>query len=318
MKTSPVAKTTERLAKITERPAPRRSVRPLLSRGAWLLILLLIVYGNTSTLAQRARSTSGKVEIGAGHLHYEMAGRGPTVVLIHGGLADSRLWDEQFREFAKHYRTLRYDLRGFGQSDFSMGPLSHVEDLAALLKFLGIRKATLIGLSLGGIIATDFTLEHPEMVERLILVSSGLRGYQGIRNEQGIAANEAAEKEGMDKAITLWLEHPFFATGKNSPRYQRRMTEMLRDNFRTWGPTPAPIVWTWPTATVIERLSNIRQPTLVIVGDRDFANITAIADILATKIPGARKAVITGVSHHLNMEKPVEFNRLVLDFLRRK
>ena len=93
---------------------------------------------------------------------------------------------------------------------------------------------------------------------------------------------------------------------------------MLTDNFRTWGPTPAPIVWTWPTRPVIEKLQAIKAPTLVIVGDMDFSNITAIADILAAKIPGAKKAVMTNVSHHLNMEKPQEFNQLVLSFLRRK
>lgn len=295
---------------------PTRGRKRLFINAGFLFLLLFI--NNCDALAQAARVVSGKVEINGGKLYYEMAGKGRAVVLIHGGLADSRLWDDQFGEFAKHYRVVRYDLRGFGKSDFSMGPLSHVEDLAALLRFLKISKASLLGLSLGGIIAMDFTLEHPLMVERLILAASGLRGYQGVRNEQGIAANEAAEKEGMEKAIALWLEHPFFATGKNSPIYQQRMRAMLTDNFRTWGPTPAPIVWTWPSLPVIERLPTIKPPTLVIVGDRDFVNIKAIADILTNKIPGARKAVIAGVSHHLNMEKPREFNQLVLDFLPRK
>ncbi|HEY0386284.1 MAG TPA: alpha/beta hydrolase, partial [Pyrinomonadaceae bacterium] len=187
-----------------------------------------------------------------------------------------------------------------------------------LLKALNIRRASLVGLSLGAIVAADSTLEHPAMVERLILVSAGLRGYQGSKNEQAIAANKAAETEGLEKSITLWLEHPFFATGKSSPTYQQRMRRMLTDNFRTWGPTPAPIVWTWPSVPTIERLHTITQPTLVIVGDRDFSNILGIADTLVQKIPGASKNVMSGVSHHLNMEKPDEFNRLVLDFLRPK
>lgn len=263
--------------------------------------------------------TSGRVEVGGGEkLYYEMAGRGRVIVLIHGGLADSRLWDDQFKAFARHYKVVRYDLRGFGKSSFSMGPLSHVEDLDKLLKALGIRKATLVGLSLGGIVAVDFALEHPRMVERLVLAASGLRGYQGVKNEQAIAVSRAAETEGRERAIALWMEHPFFATGKNNPSYQRRMRAMLSDNFRTWGPTPAPIVWTWPTAPVIERLQTIDRPTLVIVGSADFSTILAIADVLATKIPGARKAIIAGTSHHLNMEKPLEFNQLVLDFLQRK
>jgi pimeloyl-ACP methyl ester carboxylesterase len=305
------------------RPLKRRQACPFLKarpRLLYSIILLLCVYGNLNALqAQTKRVTSGMLEVGRGErLYYEVAGRGRNVVLIHGGLADRRLWDDQFTAFAKHYRTLRYDLRGFGKSDFSMGPLSHVEDLGALLKFLRIEKATLVGLSLGGIIAMDFALENPAMVERLILAASGLRGYQGVKNEQGIAVSKAAETEGLEKALALWLEHPFFATGNSNPSYRQRMREMLTDNFRTWGPTPAPIVWTWPTLPVIERLQTIKAPTLVIVGDRDFSNITAIADLLANKIPGAKKAVITGVSHHLNMEKPQEFNQLVLRFLRQK
>jgi pimeloyl-ACP methyl ester carboxylesterase len=285
----------------------------------WLFILLLLFCRSAAAPGQTTRVKSGRVEInGGGKLYYEMAGRGRTIVLIHGGLADSRLWDDQFKAFAKHYRVLRYDLRGFGKSDFSMGPLSHVEDLAALLRHLGIERATLVGLSLGGMVAIDFTLEHPQTVERLITVGSGLRGYQGVRNEQGIAISKVAETEGAEKAIAMWMEHPFFATGKNNPAYQRRMKTMLADNFRTWGPTPAPIIWTWPKQTPIERLQTIDKPTLVIVGAQDFSSILRIADMLATKIPGARKVVITGVSHHLNMEKPKEFNKVVLDFLREK
>lgn len=303
------------------RPFKRRETCPFLNACAQLLFsitLLLCIYGNLNAQQSQAkRVTRGMLEVGRGErLYYEVAGRGRNVVLVHGGLADRRLWDEQFRALAKHYRVVRYDLRGFGKSDFSMGPLSHVEDLVALLKFLRIEKATLVGLSLGGMIATDVALEHPAMVERLILVASGLRGYQGVKNEKGIAVSKAAETEGLEKALALWLEHPFFATGKSNPLYRQRMREMLTDNFRTWGPTPAPIVWTWPTLPVIERLQTIKAPTLVIVGDRDFSNIKAIADILAARIPGAKKAVMAGVSHHLNMEKPREFNQLVLKFLR--
>ncbi len=301
----------------TERNISDRFRRLLPTSTSWLYILLLFACAPSDSLAQTPRVTSGRVEISGGKLYYEMAGRGPSVVLIHGGLADSRMWDDQFKAFAKHYRVMRYDLRGFGKSDFSMGPLSHVEDLAGLLRHLRITKATLIGLSLGGMVATDLALAHPQMVERLVLVGSGLRGYQGIKNEQAAAIYKVAETEGMEQAVALWMEHPFFVTGKQNSVYQRRMREMLADNFRTWGPTPAPIVWTWPTAPVIERLPTIKAPTLIVVGDKDFVNILNIADTLATKIPTAKKALMQGVSHHPNMEKPLEFNQLILDFLRR-
>lgn len=82
--------------------------------------------------------------------------------------------------------------------------------------------------------------------------------------------------------------------------------------------TPAPIVWNWPAKPSIERLSEIKQPTLIIVGDMDVPGTLAISDALKEKIGGARKIVIRGVSHHLNMEKPKEFNKAVLDFLKEK
>jgi pimeloyl-ACP methyl ester carboxylesterase len=230
---------------------------------------------------------------------------------------DSRLWDDQFRAFAREYRVIRYDLRGFGKSEFPTTAFSHVEDLYALLKFLNIERASLVGLSLGGMIATDFTLEHPEMVEALVLTSSGLRGDTSPRNERTVAVYKAAEQEGMERAIEMWLEHPFFATGRNNRAYNSKVRRMLADNFKYWGPTPQPINLTWPKQPSIERLSAIKAPTLIIVGDRDAPNILAIAETLRTKIGGAKKVSLPGTGHHLNMEKPREYNRIVRDFLRR-
>jgi pimeloyl-ACP methyl ester carboxylesterase len=279
--------------------------------------LLLCLSGSVNAAKSRDKVTvTGLVPINGHQLYYEMTGKGPTIVLIHGGLVDSRMWDDQFDAFArKGFRVIRYDLCGFGKSDFSMGPLSHVEDLHGLLTHLQVEKVSLIGLSLGGMIATDFALEHPEMVERLVLTSAALRGYQSPRNELTAAVYRAAEEQGMEKAIEMWLEHPFFVTGKSTRNYQRRIKQMLADNFRTWGPTPAPIKWEWPMPLTIERVATIRIPTLIIVGSEDAANILAIADVLQAKIAGASKVVMTGVGHHLNMEKPKEYNRVVLNFM---
>jgi pimeloyl-ACP methyl ester carboxylesterase len=116
----------------------------------------------------------------------------------------------------------------------------------------------------------------------------------------------------------MWLDYKLFATAKKNPVFQRRMKQMMADSYRTWGPTPAPIVWNWPAKPSIERLSEIKQPTLIIVGDMDVPGTIAISDALKEKIGGARKIVIKGVSHHLNMEKPKEFNKAVLDFLKEK
>jgi 3-oxoadipate enol-lactonase len=283
-----------------------------------LLLLAQLALLSTSSLAKEQK-TSGLAEVNGTRLFYEVAGKGRDVVLVHGGLVDSRLWDDQFREFAKHYRVTRYDLRGFGRSGYPTGPFSHVEDIYALLKFLKIERCALVGLSLGSMIAADFTLEHPEMVEHLVLTAPGLRGSTAPRNERARAVYKLAETEGRDKAIDAWMENDFFATGKgNSPAYEERMRAMLRDNYKTWGPTPTTLVWNWPKPQTTERLSQIKAPTLVIIGDKDAPSILTNAEVYEEKIPGAKKITIPNVSHHLVMEKPGEYNRLVLDFLRQR
>src|ERR1044072_3509744 len=261
--------------------------------------------------------TSGYADVGVGKLYFEMAGKGKTVVLIHGGLADSRLWDDQFAEFAKHYRGGRYDLRGFGRSDFPTKEFSHVNDLHALLNFLKIDKASLIGVSLGGIIAADFIIAHPEYVEKLVFTSSGLLGDKSPRNERSIAVYKMAETEGRDKAVAMWLDHPFFASGKNNSKYARRTREMLIDNYKYGGPTPQPIPLVWGKYVTIDHLSEIKVPALIIAGDKDAPQIVSIAETLHAGIKNSEKVIIPGVSHHLNMEKPRQYNKLVLAFLKK-
>jgi pimeloyl-ACP methyl ester carboxylesterase len=299
----------------------RDNLKDLTLKRRFILVFLLFAQLALFSVPGYAKEskTSGLAEVNGTRLFYEVAGKGRTVVLIHGGLVDSRLWDDQFGEFAKHYRVIRYDLRGFGRSGYPTGAFSHVDDLFALLKFLKVERCSLVGLSLGSMIAADFTLEHPEMVERLILTAPGLRGGSAPRNERARAVYKIAETEGRDKAIDAWMENDFFATGKqNNPAYEERMRAMLRDNYKTWGPTPTTLVWNWPKEQTAERLSLIKAPTLVIVGDKDAPSILVNSQVYESKIPGAKKIIITNVSHHLVMEKPREYNRLVLSFLKQK
>ena len=93
---------------------------------------------------------SDYVEVNGGKIYYEMAGEGETVVLSHAGFVDSRMWDDQWEEFAQRYRVMRYDMRGYGKSDPVQGPVSRRDDLYRLLQKLGIEQAHMIGCSLSG------------------------------------------------------------------------------------------------------------------------------------------------------------------------
>lgn len=115
-------------------------------------------------MTRSAQPEVGFVEVKGTQLYYETLGQGHPLVLIHGGYMDRRMWDDQFPVFAERYRVIRYDVRGFGKSALPQVPYADRQDLGDLLKYLGVEKTHLLGLSLGGIIAIDFPLEHPDMI----------------------------------------------------------------------------------------------------------------------------------------------------------
>src|SRR5262249_9161414 len=134
--------------------------------------LILFVTFNRARGAEPMKN--GMARVNGTSLYYELKGKGfPLVLISGGGTLDRRTWDDSFSNFPKDYKVIRYDIRGIGKSARPLEPFSHSQDLYALLNFLNINKAHIIGLLFGGAIAIDFTLEHPEMVDSLILAASG-------------------------------------------------------------------------------------------------------------------------------------------------
>ncbi len=251
-------------------------------------------------------------------LIYDVAGHGHPLVLIHGGLVDRHLWDAQFAVFAQQYRTIRYDVRGYGESSTPIGPYAHHDDLHRVLAFLGVESAYVLGLSMGGGIAIDFTLAYPAMVDALIPVASGLPGYTWSESldEQGAAIQDAFSRGDVTQAVEImtrmWTDGPQRTSSQVDPIVRERVRQMTTAMLVRSDDVAEPRLLE-PAA--ITRLADIHAPTLVVVGDQDVPDILAIATLLETSIAGARKAVIPGTAHHLNMERPEEFNRIVLDFL---
>jgi pimeloyl-ACP methyl ester carboxylesterase len=281
--------------------------------------ILLLGSGRAESQMKNTKLESGMAAVNGTRLYHEVQGEGRPIVLIHGGLVDRRMWDDQFAVFAKTNRVVRYDLRGYEKSDRPTAAFSHIQDLYQLLKFLKIQKAAVIGLSLGGQIAIDFTLVYPEMVEVLIPVSSSMTGFPFKSSDEFIAQHENVAKltqaNKQDEAVEALLKMSYFIPYVQGSDIQKRMRPMLKDNLATW---MAPTATQWPAPTAYERLEKIGVPTLIIVGDKDTSAILDCAEYMIQKIPGARKTVIPDTAHHLNMEKPAEFNRIVLDFLSRR
>jgi pimeloyl-ACP methyl ester carboxylesterase len=266
----------------------------------------------------------GIAEVNGTRLYYEVAGEGHALVLNHGGLVDNHLWDDQFDEFAQHFKVVRYDIRGFGDSGMiknGMEPYSMERDLYSLLQFLGIEKTYVLGLSMGGALSIAFTLQYPEMVDALVTVGAGLSGYEGDYPEELKAKFEAMDEafkrgdiaQSVEISLQIWTDGPHRTPGQVDPQVRERVRTMTTRNFERGDDEEVEPRLIEPPAA--RRLAEIHVPSLIIVGDQDVEFILMIADTLEKGISGAKKVVIAGTAHHLNMEKPQEFNRVVIDFL---
>jgi 3-oxoadipate enol-lactonase len=266
------------------------------------------------------KSEGGFVEVKGTRFYVESAGEGEPLVLLHAGITDSRMWDEQFTEFAQHFRVVRYDRRGFGRTETrsGAGAYSHREDLYELLRALEIERARLVGCSQGGKIATDFTLAHAKLTEALILVAPALGGFEFAGEEpeqlkELALADEAGDVERVGELeLQIWVDGPRRKPHEVDSRLRERVREMNRialnapQDFGTEQPLEPPAVG---------RLKEIRVPTLVLVGDLDTPRTLAASRTLAEEIDGARMVIIEGAAHLPSMEHPAEFNRHVLSFL---
>ncbi|UCC48268.1 MAG: alpha/beta fold hydrolase [Gemmatimonadota bacterium] len=264
---------------------------------------------------------SGYVDVEGARLYYEEAGQGTPLVMIHGGFLDRRMWDDQFQAFARRNRVIRYDVRAHGLSQSDSVAFADHEDLLSLMEALHVPSAAIIGLSMGGGIAADFALAHPERVSALVLVGPGLSGYSLWSEEVASYVEQltAALETGDFSAVTetfarWWCDGPHRTPSQVDPAVRQRVLDMLAGSGQRWRyyglarPLDPP---------AIERLGDINVPTLAVVGSIDVSDVLEIVDIIAERVPGARKVVIPDVAHMVSMEKPEEFNRVVLEFLSR-
>jgi pimeloyl-ACP methyl ester carboxylesterase len=261
----------------------------------------------------------GRVEVGGASLAYELTGEaGPPLVLVHAGIADRRLWDAQVAAFAPQYRVLRYDLRGLGESTKPPTGFAHHEDLRGLLAALALRRAVVVGLSLGSRVALDVALAYPALTAALVLAAPALGGYPvSAAWEQYEVEEEAALERGdlpaaVELNLRMWVDGPRRDPAAVAPGVRARATTLVHDALAR---PPVRVRPGWLTPPAIGRLREVRTPTLVVVGDQDVPDVLAIADRLAAAIPGARRVVVPGAAHLVNLEAAEVFNRVVLEFL---
>jgi pimeloyl-ACP methyl ester carboxylesterase len=263
---------------------------------------------------------SGILAVPGASLYWESTGRGPALVLVHAGIADHTMWDDDVPVLAAGHRVVTYDGRGYGRSASTDVAFSNRADIVALLDHLGLDRAALLGCSRGGQIALDFALEQPGRVSALVLVASGPGGLQHDPTPEELVLFESEEPMWLakdwagvaDLDVRLWVDGVGQAPDRVPASIRERVRTMSRANYDAEYPEGQPIVLDPPAAG---RLGEVGVPTLIVHGDLDVSAIGAAVEALERGIAGARRVTLPGVAHMVNLERPVELRRVVLDFL---
>jgi 3-oxoadipate enol-lactonase len=262
-----------------------------------------------------------------GQLYCEVQGAGRPIVLLHAGVTDCRMWDDALGRLAPAFRVVRYDQRGSGQSSPPTTPYADHEDLAALLRAIGLKSATLVGVSGGGAIALDLAQVYPELVDALVVISSGLSGYswsETLRPKMapiGEAATRGDFAAAAEARVRVWTDGPSRTPNQVDPGVRRQLARMHLDAFRrseqeqARGLPDPDALQQFPDPPTIERLAAITAPTLIMVGGQDEPDIRAIAHRLYSGIAGAHLREFPELGHMLVLERPALVLAEVQEFI---
>jgi len=258
---------------------------------------------------------SGTVEVPGGELFYDIAGSGPAVVLLHDGLLHRVMWMDQMEPLAAEWTVIRYDRRGYGKSSKPETEYSNIEDLLRLLDALGVERACLVGMSAGGGLALDFTLEHPDRVASLVLVGAvvGGMGHTDHFSRRGGYLSPEIRTDPV-QFRRYWFEQDPYTVFSENTEVRNLAAGVLEANPQNLAPENSRLLQ-GAERPALSALGEISVPTLVIVGEHDIPDIHAHAGALAGGIPQSQRVVVYRSGHLVPMEQPQVFNRMVLDFL---
>jgi len=247
-------------------------------------------------------------------MYYEIRGNGDPLLLIHGLGSSTRDWEEQIPTFCQKYKVITIDLRGHGKTDKPKGPYSikmFAEDIAELLKKLGINSIYVLGISLGGGIAFQFAVDFPDLVKRLIIVNSGVE----IPTDSFKRKLEAFKRTFIVKLISMKkmgeVLAPRLFIKPEQEELRKKMIERWAENDKRAYLAAMRALIGW---SVRDQLSKIKCPTLVIGSDEDYAP-SSVKEEYTGLLQNAKFIEIKDARHAVTIEKPKEFNEIVMNFL---
>ena len=285
------------------------------------IIFCLIAVTATNLFSQKPDNNSslvvdsGYINVDGDKLFYEMAGEGENIVLLHDGMVHREIWDEQFPVLAQDYRVVRYDRRTYGKSSDPTAQYSQIEDLNQIFIQLNIDSAIIFGMSSGGGLAIDFTLKYPDKVSALVLVGAVVYGYgySAHMMTRGGHIKSFTEFSDPQKLIQYFIwEDPYEIYSENIKAKEKVMKLLETNLHQESGGFLKP-----PDRPAVRFLSEIKVPTLVLVGEFDIPDVHSHAGVIESGIPNAKREIIMKSGHLIPLEQPEAFNASVLKFLKR-
>lgn len=260
------------------------------------------------------------LQINNTRLFYTIKGEGEPLVLLHGSFTDLRIWDYQVDSLASKYKVICYDQRGYGKSDIPESTFSYYDDLKFLIEALELKRVSVIGSSFGGSVAIDFALKYPELIKSLILVGPALNGYPYPFRFMFEAIKLfifTAKSKGPEAVIEKYITDPFwsyFFPSSNQKEARAKVIQIVKDSekFLSWDSKLAAVLK--PKAN--KRLHEIQIPTLIVLSDKDNTFNIKVGDYIHKTINKSKKVILPDCGHLPYVEKPEEFNQIVLDFLK--
>lgn len=234
------------------------------------------------------------------------------VLLLHAGIADARMWEPQVPALeAAGHRVVAPDLPGYGEAALTPGEVAYVDVAASHVD----GPAGVVGCSFGGRVALELAFHRPELVERLVLVGAAVAGWDWSEEAQAGFAEEEELLERGDLAGAAAQQARMWLAPSADPAVRELTEAMTLRTYELQLPHEDDVSATWPQPSAAERLEEVAAPTLVVVGTADAADVRAMAEHLASRIPAARLVRIEGAGHLPSLERPDELNRLLLEFL---
>jgi pimeloyl-ACP methyl ester carboxylesterase len=261
-----------------------------------------------------------KAKINGITIDYMVEGQGEPLIMIIGLGSDQSNWRLQTGLFKKYYRTITFDNRGVGKSDKPTGPYTinmMAEDTISLMDHLGIEKTHLLGVSMGGMIAQELAINHPERVDKLVLGCTFARrnGTSGFSSEV-TRALEAYDRSSRDVASLRNLVNIIINLSFNKRSYRILALPLMKVAIRT--STLDGFIDQLEAVLAhdaADRLGQIKAPTLVMTGTEDRVIKPVSSEVIANLLPRAKLVKVEGGSHGFSGEMSSKFNREVLDFL---